>query len=330
MAEQSHVMADAALLIERKSDSGEAALRADQATAAVLRLIRNRPLFAALLAGSLALHLCILAAIVWLEHAPPLKPDLTREIPVDLVTAPPASGPKGDEGDKVSASAKVPPVAPAKSSKPAAKSMAAEKPPAPAQKPPAPKAEVPKAEVPKSATPPLPKPQSAPPKPAGPAKAQAQTAPKPQPPPAQPQPAPQPVQPPQLAQPISPPTAPAGTPEGKPQGLMQDDAAAVAMPKPTDDGEDIVSYQTLVFGMLELKKEIPPDAQRRGAYGTARVYFELNDDGSVKNEKLLESSGDAALDVESLALIQRTAPFPKPPPGAQKIFAADITFPKPD
>jgi TonB family protein len=59
------------------------------------------------------------------------------------------------------------------------------------------------------------------------------------------------------------------------------------------------------------------------------IAFELNDDGTVKSEKLLRSSGDAALDVESLALVQRAAPFPKPPAGAQKVFAADITFPPP-
>ncbi len=99
---------------------------------------------------------------------------------------------------------------------------------------------------------------------------------------------------------------------------MQDNSRAVAVPQPSDDGDDIVSYQTLVFGMLELKKEFPEDAKRRGVFGTAQIYFELNDDGSVKNEKLLKSSGDAALDVESLALVQRAAPFPKPPNGAQK------------
>jgi colicin import membrane protein len=125
------------------------------------------------------------------------------------------------------------------------------------------------------------------------------------------------------------PTGPVGTPEGQPQGLMHDNSPAVAVPQPSDDGDDIVSYQTLVFGMLELKKEFPEDAKRRGVFGTAQIYFELNDDGSVKSEKLLKSSGDAALDVESLALVQRAAPFPKPPAGAQKVFAADITFPAP-
>lgn len=318
MAEHSHAMAGAALLIGADSGSEEAALRAEQATAAVLRLTRNRSFFAALLAGSLALHLCILAVIVWLEHAPPLKPDLMQEIPVDLVTAPPPAGPKGDKGKSHTASggSKAPHATPAKSATPPVpKSPVAAKAPAAAQRPPAPKAEVFKPELSKPAPPPKP--------------AQVQPTPKPQPAPAPAQPPPaQPL--PQLAKPISPPVAPAGTPEGRPQGLMQDDSRAVAVPKPTEDGEDVVSYQTLVFGMLELKKEFPADARRRGAYGTALIYFELNDDGSVKNEKLLRSSGDAALDVESLALVQRASPFPKPPPGAQKIFAADITFPKPD
>jgi TonB family protein len=157
-------------------------------------------------------------------------------------------------------------------------------------------------------------------------------APKPAPPPV-PQTAPlQP--PPQLAKPLPvdpppAPVAPSGTSGGQPDGLMQDDSRAVAVPQPSADGDETVSYQTLVFSLLELNKQFPEDARRRGASGTALIAFELNDDGTVKTEKLLRSSGDAALDVESLALVQRAAPFPKPPPGAQTVFAADITFPAP-
>jgi periplasmic protein TonB len=329
VADHSHAIAGASLLIEPHGDSGDQGLGVDPATAAVLRLTQNRNIFTTFLAGSMALHLCILAAIIWLEHAPPLKPDLTREIPVELVAAPPpgpASAspghtdgkPKADVGADKSAAPKP---AAMKAAKPTVAEKTQIQPPKPAAPTPAP------------AKPSPPPAQTQAQKPPQPPPAPAVQKPPPSQPPA-PRPAqapPQPVQPPpQPAQPVTPPVAPAGTPEGNPKGLMQDNSPAVAVPRPTDDGDDVVSYQTLVFGMLELKKEFPDDARRRGAYGTALIYFELNDDGSVKNEKLLRSSGDAALDVESLALVQRAAPFPKPPSGAQKVFAADITFPKPD
>ncbi len=326
------------------ADSKGATQRADETTAAVLRLAQSRSFFAGLIGASIVLHLAALAALVWLEHAPPLKPDAALEIPVDLVTAPPEAKPSGgSKGDPHGTKPGKPKPAASKAdtskgstSKPAvAPKSEASKP--PQAKPPEPKTEV-KPSPPKL-EPPKPQPAPAPPPKPEVAKPEALKleAPKPEPPkpaeavkpvpPVQPPP-PLPVVKPQPANP-PPPLTPSGSPEGRTEGLMQDNSRAVAMPQPTADGDEAVNYQTLVFGMLELNKEFPEDARRRGAYGTALVAFELNDDGTVKNEKLLRSSGDAALDVESLALVQRAAPFPKPPPGAQKVFAADITFPAP-
>ncbi len=313
----------------------------------MLRLVQSRSFFARLIAVSIVLHLAALAALVWLEHAPPLKPDAALEIPVDLVTAPPDAKPSGgaSKGDPHGTKPGKPKADTSKlsTSKPAAAPKPeASKPPEPKTevKPPPPKLEPPKPEPAKPASSPKPEvakpeaPKPEPPKPMEAAKSPPTAqpvAPKPvpavQPPPAPPPPSP--VVKPQPANPPPPPVTPSGSPEGRTEGLMQDNSRAVAMPQPTADGDEAVNYQTLVFGMLELKKEFPEDARRRGAYGTALVAFELNDDGTVKNEKLLRSSGDAALDVESLALVQRAAPFPKPPPGAQKVFAADITFPAP-
>ncbi len=346
------------------ADHKEAAKRADEAAAAVLRFTKDRSFFAQLLAASIALHLVLLAGLLWLERAPPLKPDLTKEIPVDLVAQPPSgSGPPGAAAGSSHAAAKpaAKPAPPKPAPSPAAPKPAAAKPPAPSApklapkpdakpeppkpeppKPAPPKPAPPKPQPPKLAPPTAQPPKSAPPKPEPPKPEPtkpeatkpeaAKPLPKLAPPPVQaaPKPAPPPAPPPQAIKPPSPtPTAPAQT-ANAPQVPTQDDSPAVTVPRPSDDGDEIVSYQTLVFGILELKKQFPADALRRGAFGTAMVYFDLNDDGSVKSEKLLRSSGDAALDVESLALIQRAAPFPKPPPGAQKFFAVDITFPKPN
>ncbi len=101
---------------------------------------------------------------------------------------------------------------------------------------------------------------------------------------------------------------------------------AVAVPSPTEDGELVVAYKTLVFSKLELAKQFPEEARKRHAHGSAVIDFILDDKGQVQSVTLVQSSGDPALDAESQALVGRAAPFPPPPPGAQKEFGAVIEF----
>ena len=101
---------------------------------------------------------------------------------------------------------------------------------------------------------------------------------------------------------------------------------AVAVPSATADGDLVVAYKTLVFSKLELAKKFPDEARKRHAHGAAVIAFALDDKGGVRKVTLLQSSGDTALDVASLALVERAAPFPPPPAGAQKEFAAVIEF----
>ena len=348
----------------------------------VMRTAQSRRLFAAVLTGSVALHVFALFTLNLLERAPPIRPDTALEIPVELVSdpaagavgkgkgpqteakeLPKADGPAGERGSGARSAAK-----PSEQAAKPETQRAAAKPPQPTQAekqasakpasqvkqspPPEPQTTEPK----QAATQPAPsKPaaaQAEPPKPAArtePPKSVAQemppqkpAAPAPQPlaPEAQP---PKPSPPPQpAAQAAQPATAPPASavptmatlqmqathPAAVTSPLMMDDdpLLAVAVPKPSEEGDEAMSYKTVVFGMLELAKQFPADARARGAHGAATVYFELDDAGGVKTVKLLKSSGDAELDVESLALVERAAPFPKPPRGAQKVFAAVIEY----
>ncbi len=101
---------------------------------------------------------------------------------------------------------------------------------------------------------------------------------------------------------------------------------AVAVPLPVEGGDEPLSYKEIVFGLLERAKQYPQTARERGARGSAVVSFVLDDAGELTNVSLVRSSGEVDLDVESLALVARAAPFPKPPPGAQRAYAAEITF----
>ncbi len=163
--------------------------------------------------------------------------------------------------------------------------------------------------------------------------------------PADPKPPPTPPAPPKLPQfaglptgldpPMDKPVSQGGEQPAQQAGLppigprlppMSETFRAVAVPSPTQDGDLIMAYKTLVFSKLELAKQFPAEARKRHAHGSAIIAFALDDQGHVKRVTLVESSGDTALDVASLALVERAAPFPPPPPGAQKEFAAVVEF----
>jgi periplasmic protein TonB len=308
----------------------------------LMRMAQNRPLFAAVLAGSLALHVFALLILNLLERLPATPAEAATEIPVELVSEPAASQQKGAETGSQQSTNSVSSAKQRESSvpKPADRTkIAAAKP----SQPPAAEKQA-EAKPPRVMTPPKPEPskqiQPEPPK-----QTVAQTEPPKPPPPSQSIAAPAQLrpnlrlaaaqpQPPAAAQTSAPSAMPSmaalqlqATPAPVlPSAVMDDPLLAVAVPKPSDEGDEAMSYKTVVFGMLELAKQFPPDARARGAHGTSLVYFELDDKGGVKTVRLLKSSGDTELDVESLAVVERAAPFPKPPPGAQKAFAADIEY----
>jgi len=104
--------------------------------------------------------------------------------------------------------------------------------------------------------------------------------------------------------------------------LRNFDLASVSAPTELTDA----LYQSMVFALIQYEKRFPQSARDRGAHGTAVVQFEVSDDGTVTSIKLSQSSGDAELDEEALAVIPRAAPFPKRPHDVQKVFAAKIAF----
>jgi colicin import membrane protein len=120
----------------------------------------------------------------------------------------------------------------------------------------------------------------------------------------------------------------ATTPARRPRslGLEQEPVRAVPVPEPVDRGDEPMRYDVAVLGQLERVKQFPERAALRRARGTAVVGFALDATGRVLVASILRSSGDRDLDLESLAVIRRAAPFPAPPPGARRQFAVDVAF----
>ncbi|QXX75804.1 TonB family protein [Methylovirgula sp. HY1] len=354
---------------------------------------KQRGRSAAILIGAFVAHLCLVLELNRLDATPAIVAQQTREIPIELVTAPPPDPTKkadhkktGKSSSAAAASAKPGPTKPAQPEslaaaksqpKPEVESKLEAKPQTPPAAKPKQKAELPPKQPPKQ---PLePKPEAKPPPEPSPksvakvsAKPVAKPAPKPTPspskpaaeakPPVAPKPAEEkkpaqspakaaeakpPAPPPMLKLPelaglptgldplLNPPVTPGAARPAQQAGLppavphlppMSETFQAVAVPAPTQDGELITAYKTLVFSKLELAKRFPESARKRHAHGSAIIAFALDDQGHVKRVTLIRSSGDTALDVASLALVHRAAPFPPPPPGAQKEFAAVVEF----
>jgi protein TonB len=76
----------------------------------------------------------------------------------------------------------------------------------------------------------------------------------------------------------------------------------------------IASYNQLVAAHLQRFKQYPPGAKAAGEQGTARLSFSLGRGGQVLGSRLAGSSGHAALDGETLAMLRRAQPFPGFPP----------------
>lgn len=60
------------------------------------------------------------------------------------------------------------------------------------------------------------------------------------------------------------------------------------------------------------------------ARGTATVSFSVASSGRLAGVKIARSSGSAGLDRAAMRMVQRAAPFPSPPPGAQRSFSVRI------
>ena len=76
-----------------------------------------------------------------------------------------------------------------------------------------------------------------------------------------------------------------------------------------------------IVARLRAERRYPLQASGQG--GHARVMFHLDGAGHLISVALMESTGDALLDREALAMVERAQPFP-PPPGV--LVDDDLTF----
>lgn len=106
-------------------------------------------------------------------------------------------------------------------------------------------------------------------------------------------------------------------------GPLPQSFQAVALPSETAGEGEAVDYSALVFSQLAKAKGV---GRRMGRPGTAGVRFSIDARGNLLDVALVATSGIDALDEEALGVVRKAAPFPAPPPGAQRDFTANVSF----
>jgi len=95
--------------------------------------------------------------------------------------------------------------------------------------------------------------------------------------------------------------------------LRAERAAAQAPGAPSRNSDALPSWISAMVARIERYKR-PADAQSHGETGVTRLAFSVDRAGGVHGARVVRSSGSSALDRETLALVERAAPMPAPPP----------------
>ena len=89
------------------------------------------------------------------------------------------------------------------------------------------------------------------------------------------------------------------------------------------------NWKSQLVARLERYKRYPAEAQSRGEQGVAQLAFRVDRGGGVHNAHIVRSSGSSLLDEATLALVERAAPLPPPPPevaGGQIAISVPIRY----
>jgi protein TonB len=113
-------------------------------------------------------------------------------------------------------------------------------------------------------------------------------------------------------------------PQPKPEPEPPREEVPVVIPQPSRARAEVATWKSQVVTLLEHNKRYPPEARSRGEQGVTQLAFSIDRAGHLLSSRIVASSGSAALDAETLALVQRAQPFPPPPP---ELAGSEMTVP---
>jgi protein TonB len=92
---------------------------------------------------------------------------------------------------------------------------------------------------------------------------------------------------------------------------------------------DAFRWQTALAAHIERFKRYPAKARSSGEQGIATVAFTIDRQGRLLTSRIVQSSGSAMLDQETLAMLSRAQPMPAPPsdlPDNKLSFIVPVRF----
>jgi protein TonB len=98
---------------------------------------------------------------------------------------------------------------------------------------------------------------------------------------------------------------------------------ATAPPQTKTPQSSVVRWQTLLAAHIERFKRYPQEARSREEQGVARVGFTIDHEGRLLSSRIVQSSGSATLDEETLAMLARAQPMPRPP---ERLSDGELSF----
>lgn len=125
---------------------------------------------------------------------------------------------------------------------------------------------------------------------------------------------------------------PASSASAPPEAPVEDDQAAApnqGVSNPVVDRNRVLDWQSSLMMKLNEAKRYPSSARRSRHEGVAYLRFAMDREGDVLSASIERSSGYPLLDKETLALIGRAQPLPKPPegmPGELLEFVVPVEF----
>jgi protein TonB len=90
-----------------------------------------------------------------------------------------------------------------------------------------------------------------------------------------------------------------------------------------------IRWQSALAAHLERFKRYPTAARARREQGIAMVAFTIDHEGHLVNSRIVRSSGSSVLDEETLDMLARAQPMPKPPgsaPDTALSFVVPVRF----
>ena len=93
-----------------------------------------------------------------------------------------------------------------------------------------------------------------------------------------------------------------------------------SVPAPPTPGAEVAPstvvvrrWESALVAHIERFKRYPAEARAHDERGVTRVAFTIDHDGRVLASRIVQSSGFPALDAETLAMLNRAQPMPRPP-----------------